>query len=91
MSTEFTIKAAGYRVELTEGGAVIVTTPAGRSYVVSPKHLTCSCPGFVFRGSCKHLEGVADLLEPLGYGDGEKLLNRHGSRLKQGVQDGSRD
>jgi hypothetical protein len=31
----------------------------GNSYYVDPKDRTCTCPGFTFRGSCKHILELA--------------------------------
>ena len=30
----------------------------GQSYFVDPEARTCTCPGYTFRGTCKHLENV---------------------------------
>ncbi len=30
----------------------------GNSYFVNTEEGTCTCPGFTFRGACKHLEAV---------------------------------
>lgn len=31
----------------------------GNSYFVNTEEKTCTCPGFTFRGSCKHVKEVA--------------------------------
>ena len=31
----------------------------GNSYFVDDEAKTCTCPGFIFRGACKHIEVVA--------------------------------
>lgn len=33
---------------------------AGGTYYVDPDANTCTCPGYQFRGRCKHLEKVVD-------------------------------
>ena len=30
----------------------------GKSYFVNPEEQTCTCPGFTFRGRCKHVEAL---------------------------------
>ena len=48
--------------------SVKITGSKGSEYVVSkyPSGLRCSCPGFSFRGKCKHLEEGSLLLSKLG-------------------------
>jgi hypothetical protein len=31
----------------------------GQTYTVDPEVKTCTCPGFTFRGSCKHIKELA--------------------------------
>ena len=31
----------------------------GNSYWVNPEENTCTCPGFTFRGACKHIKELA--------------------------------
>ena len=46
-STTFKVKAVSNLIE--------VKGSKGNSYQVDPEARTCTCPGFAFRGSCKHI------------------------------------
>lgn len=38
-----------------ESMVIEVKGSKGNSYFVNPEEQTCTCPGFTFRGSCKHI------------------------------------
>jgi len=46
-STTFKFKVVSHLVEVKGSN--------GNSYQVDPEARTCTCPGFTFRGSCKHV------------------------------------
>ena len=46
-STTFKFKVESHLVEVKGSN--------GNSYQVDPEARTCTCPGFTFRGSCKHI------------------------------------
>ncbi len=46
-STTFKFKTVSHLIEVKGSN--------GGSYQVDPEARTCTCPGFTFRGSCKHI------------------------------------
>lgn len=42
----------------TDPELVAVAGSKGATYYVNPKEKTCTCPGFTFRGKCKHVEAL---------------------------------
>lgn len=42
----------------TDPELVEVKGSRGETYYVNPTEKTCSCPGFKFRGKCKHVDSV---------------------------------
>jgi uncharacterized Zn finger protein len=43
-----------------ESALIAVEGSKGKTYYVDPEAKTCTCPGYTFRGACKH---VVDILE----------------------------
>jgi len=39
----------------TQSNLITVKGSNGKEYTIDPDAKTCTCPGFTFRGSCKHL------------------------------------
>lgn len=46
-ATTFKVKVKSHLIEVKGSN--------GNSYQVDPDSRTCTCPGFTFRGSCKHI------------------------------------
>jgi predicted nucleic acid-binding Zn finger protein len=38
-----------------ESNAITIQGSKGQTYILDRESSTCTCPGFTFRGSCKHL------------------------------------
>jgi hypothetical protein len=43
-----------FRVK-TQSNLITVKGSNGKEYTIDPDAKTCTCPGFTFRGSCKHM------------------------------------
>jgi hypothetical protein len=43
----------------TQSTLIKVKGSNGKEYTIDPDAKTCSCPGFQFRGGCKHIEQVS--------------------------------
>lgn len=51
------VKSDVFKVK-KESNTIAVQGSKGQTYYVDPEANTCTCPGFQFRGNCKHLENV---------------------------------
>ncbi len=45
-------------LEKKEPMVIEVQGSKGKTYHVNPEERTCTCPGFTFRGNCKHVEAL---------------------------------
>jgi hypothetical protein len=45
-----------------ESAVIEVQGSKGSVYYVNPENATCTCPGFTFRGKCKHTDILVDKL-----------------------------
>ena len=51
-------KKIGERPEELESGIIEVQGSNGNVYLVDTINKTCTCPGFTFRGNCKHVKAI---------------------------------
>ena len=49
-----TVTPNPFRVK-TQSNLIKVKGSNGKEYTVDPEEKTCTCPGFTFRGTCKHV------------------------------------
>jgi hypothetical protein len=49
------VKPSPFKQLKKESNVITVTGSKGQTYFVDRDSATCTCPGFTFRGSCKHL------------------------------------
>tara|TARA_B100002019_G_C21149196_1_gene537316 strand:+ start:46 stop:357 length:312 start_codon:yes stop_codon:yes gene_type:complete len=52
-------KKIGERPEELESGIIKVQGSNGNVYLVDTINKTCTCPGFTFRGHCKHVKEIS--------------------------------
>lgn len=51
------LKTNPFKVEV-KSELIEVAGSKGNKYFVDPEAKTCTCPGFTFRGNCKHVENI---------------------------------
>ena len=54
------LKANPFKTKVTST-LITVEGSKGKTYSVDPEAKTCTCPGFTFRGTCKHIESVLNV------------------------------
>lgn len=54
------VKPNPFKIKVAESNVVKVKGSKGNVYEVDPDAGTCTCPGFMFRNWCKHLEQVTN-------------------------------
>ena len=40
--------------------SIVVQGSKGKVYYVNPEEKTCSCPGYTYHGTCKHLKNILE-------------------------------
>jgi hypothetical protein len=54
------VKADVNLFKTVKTSTVEVKGSKGQTYVVDPEAKTCTCPGYTFRGNCKHVVDILD-------------------------------
>jgi len=49
------VKPNPFKEQKNESTRIAVTGSKGQVYYVDPEAKTCTCPGFTYRGACKHM------------------------------------
>lgn len=44
-----------FNLKESKSNAITVTGSKGQVYTIDPEAKTCTCPGYTYRGACKHL------------------------------------
>jgi len=44
-----------FKQSKNESNVITITGSKGQQYTIDPEAKSCSCPGFTYRGACKHL------------------------------------
>ena len=49
------VAATPFKQPKKESNVITITGSKGQTYLVDRDQATCTCPGFTFRGACKHV------------------------------------
>lgn len=52
------LKVNPFKVQASDKKIIKVQGSKGNTYEIDPDEKTCTCPGYVYRGACKHLKEV---------------------------------